>query len=197
MRFDNYLNEILAKRSYVKLLRALMLGSPAKEWSGRELARAAGVDHTFASEVLPLFVEYGAVNMRRLGNANIYKINADHYISKQLLACFDTERRAMEQLKDKLAEACSSNKKIFSGTMFGSVARGKGKVSSDIDILLIVSEKVDFTGLFSSVETEFGNTISLHIWTLKELRKKKKLPLVKNILVEGKHIYGKKLEDLL
>lgn len=197
MQFDSYLDKILAKRPYVKLLRALVLGSPAKEWSGRELARTAGVDHTFASEILPLFVSYGMASMRQLGNANIYRVNADHFIVKQLHALFETERRAMEQLNNKLAKACSSNKKILSAMMYGSVARGKEGVGSDIDILLIVGEKVDLTGLFSKVETEFGNTISPHVWTLGELRKKRRLPLLRNILREGKHVYGKKLEDLL
>ena len=197
MRFGNYLDELLAKRSYVKLLRSLVLSSPAKEWSGRELARAAGVDHTFANEILPVFVGYGVASMRRLGNANIYQVNAAHFIVKQLRAFFDVEQRAIEQLKAELAKACTSNKKILSATIYGSIARGRGGVGSDIDLLLIVSEKVDLAGQFSSVETGFGNTVSPHIWTLEQLRRKKKLPLVRNILKEGKHIYGKKLEDLL
>jgi len=197
MLFGNYLDELLAKRACVKLLRALVLGSPAKEWSGRELARAAGVDHTFANEVLPLFVGYGVANMRRLGNANIYRVNANHYITKQLRVFFETEQRAIEQLKFQLARACASNKKIRSATMYGSVARGEGEAGSDIDILLIVTEEVDLAGLFREVENEFGNTISPHIWTLGQLRKKRKLPLLRNILKEGKHIYGEKLEEML
>lgn len=197
MRFDNYLDELLAKRPYVKLLRALVLGSPAKEWSGRELAQAAGVDHTFANEVLPLFVSYGMASMRRLGNANIYRANADHFVVKQLRVFFEAEQRAIEQLAAELAKACTSNEKIRSATMYGSVARGKGSAGSDIDLLLIVSGKVDLGGVFSSVEAEFGNTVSPHVWTPGQLKEKRRLPLLRNILKEGKHIYGEKLEDIL
>jgi predicted nucleotidyltransferase len=155
------------------------------------------VDHTFVSEIMPLFVGYGLVGMRRLGNANIYRINADHFIAKQLRVFFDTEQRAVEQLRAQLAKVCDSNKKIRSATMYGSIARGKGGVGADIDLLLIVDEKADLTGLFSKVETEFGNTVSPHVWTLGQLHKKKKLPLLHNILTDGKHIYGERLEDLL
>lgn len=197
MRFGNYLDELLAKRPYVKLLRIFVLSSPAKEWTGRELARAAGVDHTFANEVLPLFVGYGMASMRRLGNANIYRINVDHFITKQLRAFFEAEQRAIERLKNVLAKACALNKKILSATMYGSVARGRGGIGSDIDLLLIVDEEVDLAGVFSQIEAEFGNTVSPHVWTLKQLRKKKKLPLTHNILKEGEHIYGGQLEDLL
>jgi len=197
MRFGNYLDELLAKRPYVKLLRAFVLGSPAKEWSGRELARAAGVDHTFASEVMPLFVGYEMASMRQLGNANIYRVNAEHFVVKQFRAFFEAERLAAERLGTELARACASNGKIQSATMYGSVARGKGGASSDVDVLLIVDGKVDLAGLFGKVETEFGNTVSPHIWTVGQLGVKKKLPLFRNILKEGKHIYGKKLEELL
>ena len=186
----------MAKRPHVKLLRALVLSPPAKEWTGRELARAAGVDHTFANEILPLFVEYGMASMRQLGNANIYRVNADHYITKQLHAFFDAEKRAMEHLKDALAKACAYNKKILSATMYGSVARGRGGISSDVDVLFIVSEQVDLEGTFSRVEAEFGNTVSPHVWTLEQLRKRKKLSLTRDVLKEGLHIYGRKLEDL-
>lgn len=197
MRFGNYLDELLAKRPYVKLLRALVLGSPAKEWSGRELARAAGVDHTFANEILPLFVGHGMASMRRLGNANIYRVNADHFIVKQLRTFFEAEQRAIERLEAELARACASTEKIRSATMYGSVARGRGGAGSDIDLLLIVSGKVDSAGVFSSVEAEFGNTVSPHVWTLQQLQKKRRLPLLRNILKEGKHIYGEKLEEML
>lgn len=196
MRFGNYLDEILAKRSYVKLLRVFVLGSPAKEWTGRELARAAGVDHTFVNEIMPVFVGYGMASVRRLGNANIYRVNANHLVTKQLHIFFETEQRAMERLENQLAKVCAANKKILSATMYGSVARGKGSEGSDIDLLVIVSETIDLTGLFRRVETEFGNTVSLHIWTPKTLRKKKRLPLLHNILREGKQIYGR-LEDML
>jgi predicted nucleotidyltransferase len=197
MRFGNYLDELLAKRPYVKLLRAFVLGSPAKEWSGRELARAAGVDHTFASEVMPLFVGYGMASMRRLGNANIYRVNAEHFIVKQSRAFFEAEQLAVERLGAELAKACASDEKIRSATMYGSVARGKGSVGSDVDVLLITSRNVDLAGLFSKAETEFGNTVSPHVWTIGQLGGKRELPLLRNILKEGKHIYGKKLEDLL
>lgn len=197
MRFGNYLDELLVKRPYVKLLRALVLSPHAKEWTGRELARAAGVDHTFANEILPLFVEYGMASMRQLGNAHIYRVNAGHYITRQLRAFFDAEKRALKQLKDALTKVCTFYKKIISATMYGSVARGRGGISSDVDVLLIVRGGVDLEGAFSRVETEFGNTVSPHVWTLDQLQKKKQLALTRNILKEGLHIYGKKLEDLL
>ena len=197
MRFGNYLDELLSKRSYVKLLRVLILNPPTKEWSGRETARAAGIDHTVANDSLHHFNDYGIVSMCRLGNANVYRVNADHLAVRQIRDLFEAEQQVKEELKTKLAKACASSKDILSTTIYDNVARDRGKASSDINLLVIVNEEADLTKLFSGMGAEFGNTVSLNVWTLKQLRTKRKLPLMRNILKDGEHVYGEKLGDLL
>jgi len=195
MQFGNYLDEFLSRRSYVKLLRVLVLNSPAKEWSGREIARAARVDHTVANDSLHIFNDCGMVSMRRFGNANVYRINAHHLVVRQFRRLFEAEQLAKEKLKIKLAKACASNKNILLATIYNGV-NGRVNASSDINLLVIVNEKTDLTELFRGVKTEFG-TVSLHVWTLEQLQAKRKLPLVRNIVKDGEHVYGGKLEDIL
>ncbi|MFB0499840.1 MAG: hypothetical protein ACETWO_00975 [Candidatus Hadarchaeaceae archaeon] len=196
MRFGNYLDEFLSRRSYVKLLRVLVLNSPAKEWSGREIARAAGIDHTVANDSLHIFNDCGMVSMRRFGNANVYRINTHHLVVRQFRRLFEAEQLAKEKLKIKLAKACASNKNILLATIYNGV-NGRGNASSDINLLIVVNEKTDLTELLRGVKTEFGNTVSLYVWTLEQLRAKRKLPLVRNIVKDGEHVYGGKLGDLL
>lgn len=197
MRFGNYLDKFLSKRSYVKLLRVLVLSPPTKEWSGREIARAARIDHTVANDSLHLFNEYGMVSMHRLGNANVYRVKADHLAVRQFRDLFEAEQWVKEKLKNKLAKACASNKNILLATIYDGVARGRDNASSDIDFLVIVKEKEDLTELFREVGAEFGNTVSPHVWTLRQLRTKQKLYLIRNIVKNGEHVYGIKLGDLL
>jgi predicted nucleotidyltransferase len=193
--FSKYLDKIFAKGSHVKILRVLV-STPGKEWSERELAAAAGMDHKVISRAMPLFVSYKLVNKQQLAKANIYRLNHKHHIVKQLRQLFNEERMALERLGQKLAQACARSKHILSATLFGSVARGAGEPGSDIDLLIIADQRVDLKGLFDWVEIEFGHVVAPHIWTLEELRRKRNLALFRDVSREGQHIYGKRLGEL-
>lgn len=196
MRFERYLDEIFAKGSHVRLLR-LLVSSPGKAWSERELATAAEVDHKVVNYVMPLFLSYKLVDKQRLAKANVYRLNLEHYIIKQLRRLFIEERAVREHLKQKLAQACARNKHIISVILFGSVANGTEELDSDIDLLTIVDQDVELSGMFKKVEAEFGHAVVLHLWTIDQLREKANTALFRKALKIGQHIYGKRLEELV
>jgi len=195
MRFSEYLDKIFARGSNVKILRVLV-SSPGKQWTERELASASGIDHKMVNHVMPLFVGYKLVDKRQVGRANVYQLNPNHYVIKQLRGLFEGEREARENLKKKLTQACALNKSIISVTMFGSVARGTEELDSDVDLLLVVSKQIEGT-IFKEVEIEFGHVIVPHILTLDKLKKGKRSPLLHEVLRMGEHVYGKKLSEVL
>jgi predicted nucleotidyltransferase len=195
MVFNKYLDKIFAKGSHIKILRVLV-SAPGKEWSERELAAVAGVDHKVVSRAMPLFVSYKLVNKQQLAKANIYRLNHKHHIIKQLQQLFKEEQIVLERLAQKLAQGCARNKHILSATLFGSVARGAEAPGSDIDLMIVADREIDLKGLFEGAELEFGHAVAPHIWRLGELRKKRNLALFRDVLKEGRHIHGKRLEEL-
>lgn len=195
MYFRMYLDGIFARGSHVKILRVL-LSSPGKEWSERELAAAAGVDHKVVGRMMPLIVSYKLVSKQRIARANIYRLNNRHHVVEQLRQLFRDERAALEHLKRRLAQACARNAHILSAAIFGSVVRGTEEPDSDIDLLIVADRHVDLSGLFGEIEIEFGHAVAPHLWTLGQLQAKKRSSLFRGILKEGHHVHGKRLEEL-
>lgn len=101
MRFINYLEDILSTKSDIKILRTL-IRYPAKEFNESELAEVAGVGQKTVNRAMPKYVNYGILGVRSVGKANVYTLDADHYIVKQLQLLFDAERRSKEELKSWL-----------------------------------------------------------------------------------------------
>jgi len=196
MRFQKYFNQIFARGSHVKIIRVLV-SSPGKEWSERELATAAGIDHKVVSHMMPLLVSYKLVSKQQIAKANVYRLNGKHYIVKQLRRLFENERKTPEYLKQRLTRACARNKHILSATLFGSVARGTEEPDSDIDLLILTDGHTNLKGLFEGVEVEFGHVVAPHLWTFDQLQTKKRSTIFRKILQEGQHIYGRRLEELV
>jgi len=89
-------------------------------------------------------------------------------------------RRVLERYKDK----------IESIILFGSVARGKAKEDSDIDILIVV-KKEDFKlrraliGVAFDILLETGKDISVKVLSKNEFEDRQNFPFLRNIISEG------------
>ena len=95
---------------------------------------------------------------------------------------------------------------ILSIVLFGSMARGTERLGSDLDLLVVLVSKESVKALEPRVERlrellfkRFSAPLSPYIQTLSELRHKhhQKLPLIREILKEGRTIFGKDLKELL
>jgi predicted nucleotidyltransferase len=72
--------------------------------------------------------------------------------------------------------------------LFGSVAEGRERYLSDIDLFVLVKEDSDKFGVEKKLEEMsgkyeklYGNTLNPYVLTEKEREKRKNLPLMKNI----------------
>ena len=89
-------------------------------------------------------------------------------------------RRVLERYKDK----------IESIILFGSVARGKAKEDSDIDILIVV-KKEDFKlrraliGVAFDILLETGKDISVKVLSKNEFEERRNFSFLRNIISEG------------
>ena len=111
------------------------------------------------------------------------------YLDKNLL-----EEKIKEGIK-KIIRECKEVEKIV---IFGSFAKNRMTVSSDIDILIIVnssSEKFLDRPLKYKKYFNLGIDVDIFVYTVEEI--KKGIPLVETALKDGKNVFEKTNPSLL
>ncbi|MFH0732292.1 MAG: nucleotidyltransferase domain-containing protein [Candidatus Omnitrophota bacterium] len=104
----------------------------------------------------------------------------------------------MNRIFKKIVKSLSEIDDIRAIILYGSFARNEATSRSDIDLLILTSEKATFKEAqenIISIESEIGRNIQPTIRTLKEL-KKTDSGLLQNIFQEGKIIYLKEPTDI-
>ncbi|KAF0124450.1 MAG: hypothetical protein FD154_2370 [Elusimicrobia bacterium] len=199
---------IFNRKSQAAVLR--FLWKSRAEWGGREIARQTGLSAPACHQALKLLAAAGLVLFRRISNSHLYKINSDNYLVDKVFApLFQAEAalpgRLIKTVDGFLARETAPGE-LLCAAVFGSMAGGREKLSSDLDLLLVTSTAAaaaalerrmqDLRGL---VYKKFSVPVSPYIQPLAGLRAKhkKKLPLVLRILEENKLIRGKDLRELL
>jgi predicted nucleotidyltransferase len=179
------------------------------EWSGREIARRSGLSAPAAHDALKKLAAQGLVLFRRVSNVHLYQLNAENYLVQSVFARqFEAEALIPQKVAalavKTLTEA--SGAAILSIVLFGSMARGTGRLGSDLDLLIVLAAKEHSRALAPRIEVlrdllfkRFSLPLSPHVQTLAELRRKRRedLPLVREMLKDGKTLHGKDLKELL
>ena len=180
------------------------------EWSGREIARKVGLSAPSCHETLKKLDARGLVELRRVSNVHLYKINSENYLIEDVFGPFFEAEAAMpKQMEATITKALTRPAKpeVVSLVLFGSMARGtKIRASSDLDLLVVLPSKDSLKSLEPKLEQlkealfrRFHVPLSPYVQTLPELRRKhhRKLPLIGEILKDGRTIYGKDVKELL
>ena len=199
---------VLNQKSQALVLR--FLWKSRSEWSGREISRQTGLSAPACHQALKQLDARGLALFRRVSNVHLYKINSDNYLVEHVFApLFETEAalpgQVLKTIKGFLA-VYPENKKLLSAVVFGSMATGRERLNSDMDLLVVTSDAASageleqrIQDLRTLVYKKFSIPLSPYIQPLAEIRAKlkKKLPLILRILKEGQSIYGKDLKELL
>jgi predicted nucleotidyltransferase/DNA-binding HxlR family transcriptional regulator len=203
MRFKDTIENLLAQKSKVKILRFLLKHS--LESTGREIARAIKMDHKTCHRALKELAQQGVVLLNHTNSGVLYKINNKNLLVQELLApLFNKEYRLIEIMARSLAKRIKTP--FISAILFGSVAGGKERPASDIDILIIVStgkrKKEIEDGLSRtdlSFVRQFGNMLSPVVLSLEDFRARlrKRDSLLMEILRVGIPIVGKPPRELI
>ncbi len=133
-----------------KILEVFMK-SPFEEIHLRGIVRLSKVSLTNVDNSLKLFVKDDMFERRNISNMVFFKPNLE---SEDILKIFEflelEKRKGFYNKNKKIARLLQkytrdiidlSNKKIQLVMLFGSVARGEWTKGSDIDVLIVVSEK--------------------------------------------------------
>jgi DNA-binding transcriptional ArsR family regulator len=168
VRLDTPLDDLLASRSHVRLLRALHRLFPGLELSARDLARRAGVSHPTASAVLRALVDQGLVRVRKARRGDYFELNRDHVLFQDLQRLFEREEGLLPLLAAFLGQRLGSSRlPIVDAFLFGSAVWGEVTPTSDLDLALVCAPEVvpqvedeAFGPLADSVRRQFGGRLS-------------------------------------
>lgn len=207
MRVYNPLDKILNNEIKVKILRFLC--KTQAEWSGRQIAKEIKVSPAACHKALRDLNNEGALLLRGIGKSNLYSLNKENLIVSELLKpLYERESKIPEEIYEGIVRNISSLviKDIVSIAIFGSVKKRKERPTSDIDLLILVKNsenkgevEEDFGKVNEKIISRFGNTVSPYIQTVEEfnLKYRKGLSLIKNILKSHRLLFGTPLEELL
>lgn len=198
---------VLQQESQLRVLK--FLWKSRLEWGGREIARQVGLSAPACHDALKKLDARQLVIFRRIGNVHIYKINEDSYLVKHFFAkIFEAEKsipgEVVRLIRTSLLHAAKAD--ILSIVLFGSMARGKARLDSDMDLLVVVSTKEGLKTLEPGLERlrqalsrRFGTAMSPYAQALSDIRHKyaRGLPVIKEMLKDGQCLYGKELKELL
>ncbi len=134
-----------------KKILEVFLKNPFKEIHLRQIARLSEVSLNNVDSSLRLFVKDNMFKRRDVSNMVFFKPNLENEILLKIFEFLELEKKKEFYDKNKkIARLLRkytqdiidlSNKRIQLVILFGSVARGEWTKGSDIDILVVVSEK--------------------------------------------------------
>ncbi len=200
-------SEIIPEDAQSRVLR--FLWRSRAEWSGREIARQAGLSAPSCHEALKKLDARGLVRLRRVSNMHLYALNGDSYLVQNAFAPLFEAQEALPRQIDALVKrtlAGSSQDGILTIVIFGSMARGTPRLGSDLDVLVVLRGRRNAKQLESRIENlrlllfkRFHLSLSPYVQTVSELRRKheRKLPLIQEILKDGRTICGQDIKELL
>jgi len=185
MKYHAYLEQVLGTKAGISILRSLVT-SKDKVFTVRGLGREAGISSVETSRTIKQLERFGIVQVQTVGRAHQVSLNDKSYLLNRIVEpILMAEEETRSEMILVLAKHLKT-RKIISAAVFGSVARGKEREDSKID-LLVISDDIDRAKLLVSdagieIGLGFHSTVSPIILTKKEFLSRKKGELVRSIL---------------
>ncbi len=150
----------------------LLFGQPDRRFQSAELIRLAASGTGATHRVVTRLAEVGLVNVDRIGNQKHYQANRASPVFGELHGLIVKTSGLVAPLRAALAPLADRIRAAF---VYGSIAKGQDRATSDID-LLVVADKLDYADVFSAlqpVEAELARTVNPNVMRLSEWRRKR------------------------
>lgn len=154
----------------------LLFGQPERRFQSAEIIRLAASGTGAVHRLLQKLAAAGLVRVTREGNQKYYQANRQSPIFQELhglvvktVGLVEPLRAALEPLADRIAAAF----------VFGSIAKGSDRATSDLD-LLVVTDGLDYSDLFSALEPaeqELARPVNPTLMSSAEWRRKRTQPV--------------------
>ena len=184
-----------------------ILARTERPLTGGQIAELAAPQASRAgvTKALVPLVQSGLVEYETVGRANLYRLNRAHLAADAIIALANLRTA----LCDRISEAIGRwSIKPVGVWLFGSAARGDGGVDSDIDLLVVRSERVksddprwaeQVLSLAADVRSWTGNHCEILDLTPSEVRRMsiKNDPLIASLRRDAHVLTGTALTPLL
>jgi predicted nucleotidyltransferase len=179
--------EALFGATQLKVLSLLLL-QPGRHFSVSELIRLAGSGSGAVQREIERLKDAGLVTTESAEGRTKVQANRASPIFKELRSIIEKTTGVVTHLRSALS---SSEDEVHLAILYGSVAKGTDKASSDIDVLLVAE---DLTlerafSLFEHSEKHLGRKINPTVLTPDEFlrRRKARHPFLEKVL-SGRHV---------
>lgn len=173
--------ELLAFKGSRKLFETLQ-AHPKRQFSINELSKASGIPFATCWKLIWMFEKAQVIGVATIGKSRAVSYKESPFsllVAKILQISASVQAISLPGLKREL----KAKKGLKEAYLFGSVATGKETLESDIDVALLVENKIDLPSLVSSMREKYGvNLMPLEFRSKSELDDflvgKKKVQLV-------------------
>lgn len=151
----------------------VLFGQPDRSFYASELIRQAKTGSGAAQRELARLEGSGLVTTRRIGNQKHYQANPDSPLFPDIRSIVVKTVGLAEPLRAALRPVAS---KIRAAFVYGSVAKGSDRSSSDID-LLVLSDSLTYGEVFGAlhdVAGAIGRPVNPTVYTTTEFARRRK-----------------------
>jgi uncharacterized protein len=147
---------------------ALLYGAPDETLFVRQIARQVETSVGTVQRELNLLADTGLIKRSTVGNQVFYQANQEHPEYPELRALLAKTTGVFQMLKSALAPLASRINLAF---VYGSVARGEEKATSDIDLMVIGAVSLDeVLDAVAPVEKQLGRPVNPTIYSIEDLK---------------------------
>lgn len=166
----NVLYQIFSSKVRAELFR-LLFGANSAEMHVRELERGAGCTIGPIQSELKKLLGLQLVTARRDGNRLYYRANQEHPLYPDIRSMV----LKTAGLADYLKERFGNREDISLAFIFGSIAAGDERATSDIDLMIIGSIGLRVvSGLLADFRATVGREVNPHVMSIEEFSKRRK-----------------------
>ena len=162
-----HIEEMFEKYKDWKLLR-IFLNNPDHSFYTKEISRNTGVGSGTVNVFLKNIHKDNILKKEIVGNVHLYSLNNESEIVKQM----KNLNTILNFKKNKLVEEFLKNDdSIISIILYGSYANGEYDSKSDIDLVILVNKKKQFTNTIQKLESKIKKIISTQIFSISDWQK--------------------------
>jgi len=119
----------------------LLVKYPERDFTVNEISRLAGLPYATTWRFMKDCDSAGIVFMKKIGNCNVCRLNKDSLFLKEVLNALKSKPTPQSAVLRHFVNGMQKAKSVERIVLFGSVAEGKERPESDVDIALIASKR--------------------------------------------------------
>jgi len=205
MALETILDDILDARSKVRVVRLFALRTDDFLASGREVARLTALSPPAAHAALRSLLDARVLGREIVGRQHLYRLNSRIRLVRDLLRPLFVRESALREdvaaFLEKQISGSGLRGVVVSAVLYGSLAAGRTRESSDCDVAVVARDAPAKTRLERAFcETisgeffrEFGFHVDPYIKTEAEFRRKlgRKEPPLTTLMKGYRMLFGK------